>query len=112
MPRLSAAASASSCARGSELRICGAMSAKFQVAVAGISLRSRRGAFCARILEVIFLRMVNKIWFTAQYDFTSDSFTQGGGKRILVEDGTVSVFQNVYPSPSVERDPTVLYGNA
>lgn len=34
------------------------------------------------------------------------------GQRILIEDGTLSVFQNVYPSPSVEPDPTVLYQNA
>lgn len=48
MPRLSAAASASSCAGGSELWSCGAMSAKFREAAVAYSPPSRRGAFCAR----------------------------------------------------------------
>lgn len=52
MPRLSAAASASSCAGGSELRSCGAMSAKFREAAAAYTPRSRRGAFCARCERV------------------------------------------------------------
>lgn len=52
MPRLSAAASASSCAGGSELRSCGAMSAKFREAAAANSRLSRRGAFCARCERV------------------------------------------------------------
>lgn len=53
MPRLSAAASASSCAGGSELRSCGAMSAKFREAAAAYSPLSRRGAFRARCERVL-----------------------------------------------------------
>lgn len=52
MPRLSAAASASSCAGGSELQSCGAMSAKFREAAVTNSRLSRRGAFCARCERV------------------------------------------------------------
>lgn len=53
MPRLSAAASsASSCAGGSELRSCGAMSAKFREAAVTNSRLYRRGAFCARCERV------------------------------------------------------------
>lgn len=52
MPRLSAAASASSCAGGSELQSCGAMSANFREAAVTNSRLSRRGAFCARCERV------------------------------------------------------------